>query len=76
MNYLDLIKTLDRDFTDEELREIIRGYRNRELAASDWTQLPDCPLSNQQNWETYRQELRDLPAQGPDPKLWVFPERP
>lgn len=76
MNYLDLIKTLDREFSDEELKAIIRGYRNRELTASDWTQMPDSPLTNKAEWIAYRRDLRDMPQQGPDPKEWIFPVRP
>tara|TARA_R100000808_G_C2151015_1_gene159935 strand:- start:2439 stop:2723 length:285 start_codon:yes stop_codon:yes gene_type:complete len=41
----------------------IRRTRNGLLAASDWTQLDDAPLTDEQQeaWERYRQELRDLP---------------
>lgn len=33
------------------------------LQQSDWTQLPDVPLTEEQKtaWATYRQALRDLP---------------
>lgn len=36
--------------------------RNAKLAASDWTQLPDVPLTEvqKQAWATYRQKLRDM----------------
>ena len=41
----------------------IRARRNNLLARSDFTQLPDSPLSDEQKakYKTYRQELRDLP---------------
>lgn len=41
----------------------IRDKRNRLLASSDWTVMPDSPLSEskQNEWKTYRQNLRDLP---------------
>ena len=47
---------------EEVLSAVIRGRRNFELSASDWTQIPDSPLSAQQKsaWATYRQTLRDL----------------
>lgn len=61
--------------SDPEIFAAIRGWRDRELSISDWTQLPDAPV-NREAWATYRQELRDLPAQNEDPKLIVFPERP
>jgi len=34
------------------------------LSSSDWTQVPDSPLTTEQKaaWATYRQALRDLPA--------------
>ena len=45
-------------------KEIFYGTRNRQLATSDWTQLPDSPLTDEERatWAKYRQELRDLPA--------------
>lgn len=30
------------------------------LADSDWTQLPDVPLANKNDWETYRTSLREI----------------
>ena len=40
-------------------------YKKRQirLKASDWTQLPDSPLSEAKKaeWATYRQALRDVP---------------
>ena len=40
-----------------------RAERNRLLAASDWTQIPDSALATEKKteWATYRQTLRDLP---------------
>jgi len=37
--------------------------RNRKLKDSDWTQMPDSPLtdSKKTEWATYRQQLRDIP---------------
>ncbi len=41
----------------------IREYRNRLLAESDWTQVPDAQLSDDERevWREYRQALRDVP---------------
>lgn len=41
----------------------IRVERNRLLAGSDWTQMPDAPLSDakRSEWASYRQALRDMP---------------
>mgnify|MGYP003124113713 FL=1 len=42
----------------------LRSYRDVMLNSSDWTQTPDSPLSDtkKQEWQTYRQALRDLPT--------------
>lgn len=40
----------------------IRGDRNRLLAQSDYTQIPDNPNPKKTEWSTYRQALRDLPS--------------
>jgi len=39
----------------------VRAERNAQLAACDWTQLPDAPV-DPQPWIAYRQELRDFPS--------------
>jgi hypothetical protein len=62
--------------SNEIIAAAIRGWRNRELAASDWTQLPDVDFANKWDWAVYRQALRDMMAQNEDPKLIVFPEPP
>lgn len=51
----------------------IRKIRNMLLAESDWTQMPDSPLSeeNKQAWATYRQALRDMDLANP-----VWPQKP
>lgn len=57
----------------------IRSERDIRLAESDWTQLPDVPLSAAQRtaWANYRQALRDLPAQaGADSNALDWPIRP
>lgn len=42
----------------------IRALRSDLLFDSDWTQMPDSPLTAEQKteWQLYRQKLRDLPA--------------
>ncbi|NDF13037.1 MAG: hypothetical protein EB060_09530 [Proteobacteria bacterium] len=57
------------------LVERIKRWRNQELAATDFTQLPDVSV-DKQAFVVYRQALRDLPEQNSDPRLWVFPTRP
>ena len=42
---------------------LVVTQRNTMLAQSDWTQMPDAPVSNRQAWQAYRQALRDVPLQ-------------
>ena len=50
--------------------EVLRGRRTMLLQESDWTQFADSPLSDSKKaeWAIYRQALRDLPNNNPDPK--------
>lgn len=54
-----------------------RARRNAALVASDWTQIPDAPLSpaQRQAWAAYRAALRDVPAQPGFPVI-TWPEAP
>ena len=54
--------------------ERMRFRRNRLLVASDWTQTADAPV-DKQAWATYRQQLRDAPAD-PDWPNVVVPNPP
>ena len=47
---------------DAKVAEDNRKTRNDLLVGSDWTQMNDSPLTNEQKtaWATYRQELRDI----------------
>ena len=56
----------------------IRQKRNELLAACDWTQFNDSPLSTDKKleWTTYRQALRDLPANTTDPTNVTWPTPP
>ncbi len=51
-----------------EPMRLLRLERNRLLTACDWTQSRDLTLSNDADWKTYRQALRDLPSSA-SPKL-------
>lgn len=55
----------------------VRSDRNKRLAACDWTQLPDAPLTNivTGQWAIYRQALRDITTQT-DPFNIVWPPEP
>jgi len=48
----------------EPLR-LLREQRNRLLAETDWRMASDYPGSNQTEWQTYRQALRDITTQSP-----------
>jgi len=63
---------------DYELFIALRKSRDELLAASDWTQSPDSPLSEaqQQSWRDYRQALRDLPENTTDPLNPTWPTPP
>jgi len=53
----------------------LRKERNYLLSECDWTQVPDAPVDSAA-WATYRQQLRDLPANTTDPRNVVWPEPP
>ncbi len=58
--------------------EILRNQRDDKLLFCDWTQGNDTPLgsSKKTEWATYRQALRDLPANTSDPKNPTWPSEP
>lgn len=58
--------------------EEIKERRNKLLYESDWTQLLDAVLTNQErlDWQLYRQELRDIPQTFSSPELVIWPEAP
>lgn len=67
--------------TEAEIIELalnsVRNNRDKLLLESDWTQLQDAPLTEEQRqaWAVYRQSLRDLPATV-DINNIVYPEKP
>ena len=56
---------------DAATAERHRTTRNKLLADSDWTQMNDSPLSNEDKtaWAVYRSELRNLPDDAAWPNL-------
>jgi len=56
----------------------LRAQRNQLLAASDWTQGNDSPLSTESKsaWAAYRTLLRTLPDVTSDPTQVVWPQAP
>ncbi len=73
-NFVGMIEVAE-DVPNDYLIERIRNWRNVELAATDWTQLPDAP-ADKAAYATYRQELRDLMAQSEDARAFIFPIKP
>ena len=63
----------------EELLQELRNKRDTLLSSSDFSQLPDSPLTEEQKqaWAEYRQQLRDYPATVVDPiNPPPFPSKP
>lgn len=80
LNYIDgnFIAETQADIDAENLIDF-RIERNAKLAESDWTQFNDSPLSGsiKTQWQTYRQQLRDMPqADGFDPLNPTWPTSP
>ena len=61
--------------TSETEWHLVRAKRDRLIAATDWTQLPDVPLTTKEMWAEYRQALRDVTLQA-DPFNIVWPTAP
>lgn len=58
--------------------EPVRAKRDYLIKETDWTQMPDAPLSNEKKAEftAYRQALRDVPQNYSNPDDVVWPEKP
>ena len=56
---------------DARAEKAVRDQRNRLLAESDWTQMADSPLTDEEKsaWATYRQALRDITSHANFPNL-------
>tara|TARA_A100001391_G_scaffold172153_1_gene133657 strand:+ start:317 stop:616 length:300 start_codon:yes stop_codon:yes gene_type:complete len=66
---------------ERRINEQVRVFRDQLLKDSDWTQISDNGLSEEKKteWQTYRQELRDLPSSistKEDIKNLVYPTEP
>lgn len=62
----------------QDQKDFLRSERNELLNLSDWTQVPDSPLTDAKKteWATYRQALRDLPSTTTDFANPVWPSQP
>jgi len=64
----------DPDITGDDAREHLRIERDNLIAVSDWRGNSDVPMSNE--WQAYRQALRDLPQNNPNPVFgYIGPEK-
>ena len=63
----------DEKIAGQDLRDL-RGLRNDKLASTDWMANSDVTMTDA--WKTYRQELRDLPANTKDPANPTWPTEP
>lgn len=88
MEYFEVItnaktgEVTKRPYTEAEVvaakaaqHETVRAQRDALLTASDWTQVADAPVDTAA-WATYRQALRDIPAQSGFPDNITWPQEP
>ncbi|GGI82041.1 hypothetical protein GCM10007978_19770 [Shewanella hanedai] len=56
----------------------VRSLRDKLIVGTDYTQVRDSPLNEEkiQEFSTYRQALRDLPASTDNPDEIVWPVKP
>lgn len=59
---------------DDRKAEEVRTERNQLLLQTDWMASTDVTLSDA--WRTYRQALRDVPAQSGFPNNVTWPTKP
>lgn len=64
-------------FTSSKL-DVIRTDRDNLLLETDWTQIPDAPLTAEKKAEyaAYRQALRDITNNLDDPDNVTWPQKP
>lgn len=70
----DKVKTANAAIILEHQWADLRETRDGLLATTDWMANSDVTMSNA--WKTYRQELRDLPANTSDPTKPTWPTKP
>ncbi|HCG8975245.1 TPA: phage tail assembly chaperone [Vibrio parahaemolyticus] len=56
----------------------VRAKRDQLIAETDWTQIADAPLTQEQvdEFKVYRQALRDIPQNVGNPDDVVWPTKP
>lgn len=76
--FVEMMKFPTRESRDVAKMVQFRNWRERELTRTDFTQMPDVDLSDEERlvWRKYRQTLRDLPQTHSRVDDFIFPERP
>ena len=54
----------------------VRAVRNSKLRETDWSQGSDVPNATKTKWQTYRQDLREIPQKQTDPTNITWPTKP
>lgn len=69
---------VEKAATDAKQEQLMRNNRQIRLVSSDWTQLPDAPISieKKQEWIIYRQALRDITNSTSFPWDIIWPTAP
>jgi hypothetical protein len=77
-NMSSLLWVLNPEISEESKWQLVRSHRAELISKSDWTQANDVVLSltERQDWQEYRQLLRDLPQTYATPDEVVWPEAP
>ena len=71
----EIKKKYDELVAAEPLNDL-RQVRDQKLAETDWTQNRDVTLSNDADWKTYRQALRDITKDYKSLEDVKWPEKP
>ena len=64
------------ELVDAQPLNELRMVRSMKLAETDWTQSRDITLSNDADWKTYRQALRDITDSATSLDDVTWPEKP
>lgn len=80
-SFHEMARSQIADLAEERQAKASRMLRDARLAACDWTQVADSPLtaSKKTAWATYRSALRNLPTADdnwPDSETITWPDEP
>ncbi len=64
------------DAVEDDKWNNVRAQRDKLLVSSDYVMMADFPLEDKSDWETYRQELRNIPQDFDNADDVVYPEEP